>query len=97
MFEWRIEMDHNWSLKLGPYGRGIKQRLREDLWANLEQTYTGAELEANWTALFETINLMHRVATEVGEALGFRYPVELEKRVAKYLHWVKDLDRNLAT
>ena len=90
MFEWRIEIDHNWSLKLGPYGRGLKQRLRQDLWADLEQTYTGAELESNWTALFQTINLMRRVATEVGEALGFQYPDELEQRVRKYLHRVKD-------
>jgi len=93
MFEWRIEIDHNWSLKPGPYGRGIKQWLRQELWADLEQTYTGAELESNWKALFQTINLMRRVAMEVGEALGFRYPDELEQRVRNYLDRVKDLDR----
>ncbi len=93
MFEWRIEIDHNWSLKLGPYGRGLKQWLRQDLWTELEQTYTGADLESNWTALFQTINLMRRVAIEVGEAMGYRYPHELEQRVRTYLHRVKDLDR----
>ena len=93
MFEWRIQIDHNWSLKPGPYGRGLKQRLRQDLWAELEQTYTGAELESNWTALFQTINLMRRVAIEVGEAMGFHYPDELEQRVKIYLHRVKNLDR----
>jgi aminoglycoside 6-adenylyltransferase len=93
MFEWRIEIDHNWSLKLGPYGRGLKQWLRQDLWADLEQTYTSAALESNWTALFQTINLMRRVAIEVGEAMGYRYPHELEQRVRTYLHRVKDLDR----
>jgi len=96
MFEWRIQIDHDWSLKLGPYGRGLKQWLPQDLWADLENTYTGAVLETNWTALFQTINLMRRVATEVGEALGFRYPDELEQRVRRYLHRVKDLDRNSA-
>ena len=93
MFEWRIEIEHDWSLKLGPYGRGLKQWLRKDLWADLEQTYTGAELESNWTALFQLIDLMRRVAIEVGEALGFRYPDELEQRAKIYLHRVKDLDR----
>ena len=96
MFEWRIQIDHDWSLKLGPYGRGLKQWLPKDLWADLENTYTGAVLETNWTALFQTINLMRRVATEAGEALGFRYPDELEQRVRSYLHRVKDLDRNSA-
>ena len=93
MFEWRMEIDHNWSLKPGPYGRGLKQRLRQDLWADLEQTYTGAELESNWAALFQTINLMRRVATEVGEAMGFHYPDELEQRVRNYLHRVRQLSK----
>ena len=39
---------------------------------------------------------MRRVATEAGEALGFRYPDELEQRVRSYLHRVKDLGRNSA-
>ena len=92
MFEWLIEIDHDWSLKLGPYGRGLKRRLREDLWADFEQTYTGLDLESNWSALFRTMDLMRRVATEVGESFGYRYPDELEQRVRNYLNWVKGLN-----
>lgn len=91
VLEWRIEIDHQWSLKLGPYGRGLKRRLPEDLWADLEATYTGAELDSNWSALFQTIDVMHRVALEVGERLGYRYPDELEQRVLRYLRRVKKL------
>lgn len=96
MFEWRIEIDHDWSLKLGPYGRGLKRWLRQDLWADFEQTYTGAELESNWSALFQSIDLMRRVGSEVGDAMGYRYPEELEQRVTRYLQRVKGLDRNSA-
>jgi aminoglycoside 6-adenylyltransferase len=92
MFEWHIEIDHRWSLKLGPYGRNLKRWLRQDLWADLEQTYTGADLESNWLALFRSIDLMRHVATEVGESLKYRYPDELEQRVRSYLRWVKDSD-----
>jgi aminoglycoside 6-adenylyltransferase len=94
MCEWRIEIDHQWSLKLGPYGRGLKRWLRQDLWSDLEQTYTGADVESNWIALFQSIDLMRRVASEVGDALGYRYPDELEQRVRKYLHRVKALNRD---
>jgi aminoglycoside 6-adenylyltransferase len=86
---WRIEMDHQWSLKLGPYGRGLKRWLAEDLWAELEDTYTGTALNSNWSALFHTIDVMRRVAMEVGERLGYRYPEELEQRVLRYLHRVR--------
>ena len=94
MLEWHVEIDQQWSIKFGPYGRRLKQHLRPDLWTELQSTYTGAELEANWEALFRTIILMRRVATDVGEHLGFPYPHELEERVVTYLQKVRQLDRN---
>ena len=93
MLEWHTEIDHQWSIKPGPYGRRLKQHLRPDLWVELECTYTGAGLEENWEALFRTIGLMRLVANEVGERLGFTYPEELEQRVLNYLRKVRQLDR----
>jgi len=94
MLEWHAEIDHQWSLKTGPYGRRLKQYVRPDLWAELECTYTGAGLEENWEALFRTIALMRRVASEVGKELGYTYPHGLEQRVIEYLSRVRNLDRN---
>lgn len=94
MLEWHAEIDHQWSLKPGPYGRRMKQYLRKDLWTELESTYTGPGIEENWEALFRTIELMTRVAVEVGQHLGFTYPEQLEQRVLNYLRKVKELDRN---
>jgi aminoglycoside 6-adenylyltransferase len=89
MLGWRIEMDHQWTLKLGPWGRGLKRLLPPDLWAQFEETYTGAELSSNWGALFRTIDVMRRVAVEVGDSLGYRYPEQLEQRVVAYLQKVR--------
>lgn len=86
---WRIEIDHQWALKLGPYGRNLKRYLPQDVWTALEETYTGAELSSNWLALYHTIDLMHRVAGEVAEHLGFSYPEQLEQRVVSYLRRVE--------
>jgi aminoglycoside 6-adenylyltransferase len=98
MLEWRIEIDHAWSIKTGPYGRGLKRWLPPDAWADLEDTYTGADLDSNWTALFRTIDLMRRVAIEVGQNLGYSYPDNLERRVRSYLLKVRESDcqRNAA-
>ena len=93
MLEWHVEIDHQWSVKPGPYGRRLKQWLRPDLWAELESTYTGAGLEANWEALFRTIALMRRVAIEVGDRLGYAYPHNLDRRAVVYLQKVQELDR----
>ena len=97
MLEWHAEIDHQWSLKPGPYGRRMKQYLRRDLWTELESTYTCPGLEENWEALFRTIELMKRVAVEVGRHLGFTYPEQLEQRVVNYLRKVRQLDRQSDT
>jgi len=88
MLEWRLEIDHHWSVKPGLYGRGMKKRLSPDLWAELESTYTGAGLEANWQAMFRTIALFRKVAIEVGDHLGYAYPHDLDRRAVEYLQKV---------
>jgi aminoglycoside 6-adenylyltransferase len=90
MLGWRIEIDHDWALKLGPYGRGLKRWLRQDLWEQFEATYTNAEPSSNWLALFRSIDVMRRVAIEVGDHLGYRYPEQLERRVQAYLQKVRE-------
>lgn len=92
LFEWHIELDHGWSVKTGPYGRGLQKRLRPDLWAGLEATYCTADPEAVWDTLFDMIDLMRKTAQEVGARLGFTYPEALEQRVRDHLERVRRLD-----
>lgn len=97
MLEWRSEIDHSWSVKPGPFGRRLKQWIRPDLWKALEETYTGAGLDANWDALHRSIELFRRVAVEVGEHLGYAYPHDLDDRVIAYIHKVKRLEQSAET
>lgn len=93
MLEWHIEIDHQWSVKPGLYGQRLKKRLRPDFWEELETTYTGFGLEANWEAMFTTIFLFRKVAIEVGDGLGYAYPYDVDRRSVNYLQKVKNLDR----
>jgi aminoglycoside 6-adenylyltransferase len=61
------------------------------LWAELEGTYTDADVAANWDALYRTIALMRRVAIEVGQNLGYAYPQDLEARTIAYVQKVQRL------
>jgi aminoglycoside 6-adenylyltransferase len=97
MLEWRMEIDHDWSVKPGVYGRGLKKRLNSEIWSELETTFVGAGTEENWQALFNTIELFRKVAIEVGDHLGFAYPLDLDQRVMQYLRKVKNLDRGAET
>jgi aminoglycoside 6-adenylyltransferase len=90
VLEWHIEIHNQWSVKPGPYGRRIKKWLRPDLWADLERTYTGARIEDNWTALYNSIALMRKVAQEVGEHLGYAYPNDIDQKTAAYIEKIKN-------
>lgn len=89
VLEWHIELEHNWTVKPGLYGRRIKKWLRPDLWKDLESIYVGAGLEENWDALFKSIALMRKAANEVGERLGYTYPTEMERKTVVHLQKVK--------
>jgi aminoglycoside 6-adenylyltransferase len=93
MLEWRLEIDHGWSVKVGAYGKGLKRDLAPELWSELEATYVGADLGGNWMALFRTIDLFRTVAVEVAAHLDFVYPHELDRRVVRYLRRVQKSDR----
>lgn len=93
VLEWRIELDHHWSWKPGVLGRGLKKLLPSETWAELASTYVGQDLDENWEALFQTTSLFRSVAVEVGEALGYGYPYDLDQRVTAYLQSVRNLER----
>ena len=91
MLEWRVEIDHAWALRPGLYGQRLKKWLRHDLWVAFEKTYTGAGLEANWRALFRSTTLFRKVASEVGEQLGYAYPGELDRHAIAYFYQIKKM------
>ena len=84
MLEWRIQCDHDWSLKTGVLGRGLKTRVSADTWRGLESTFTGPGVEANWEALFAMVDVFGRIAAEVAEFLGYCYPETLVSRVTDH-------------
>ncbi len=92
LLEWKIELDHDWSWKPGAVGRGLKKSLDPKIWDEFASTFVGPEIEENWNALFRTTGLFRKVAIEVGEALGYRYPSELDEGVTSYLQRIRSLE-----
>ncbi len=85
MLEWRVELDHNWSVRAGAYGKNLKKYVAPAVWSELESTYVGPGKRENWKALFKTINIFRKVATEVADCLNYSYPHSLDERVVTYL------------
>jgi aminoglycoside 6-adenylyltransferase len=85
MLEWRMGVEHNWSIPTGSLGKGLKKKLPPEIWSWLEDTYAGANIQDNWEALFRTITLFREVAMQVGAGLGYGYPLELDQRVTAFV------------
>lgn len=87
--EWLVEIERGWNVRPGVFGRGLERLLPGELVEALHATYVGAEFDDNWDALFRTTALFRRAATDVGDALGYTYPQDVDDRVTAGLDAVR--------
>jgi aminoglycoside 6-adenylyltransferase len=92
MLEWRVELAHDWSLRPGTLGRHLKDRVPPDVWAEVEATFAGPDVDDNWDALNRMGALFRRLAKEVGTKLGYAYPDDLDRGMVDYWHKVRELE-----
>jgi aminoglycoside 6-adenylyltransferase len=92
MLEWYVQIGNEWSQPVGVLGRGLKELLPLKVWSELESTYAGADIEANWDALLHTMDLFRKVAIEVGEHLGYSYPLDMDGGVRDYVIKIRKLE-----
>ena len=91
LLEWRIELDHTWSVKPGVHGRGLKRLLPPDTWLDFARTYVSLDVEETWGALARVIALFRKLASEVGNALGYPYPQQVDAQVSAYLEAMRQM------
>lgn len=91
MLEWRIEIDHHWSVKPGVYGRGLERLLPPDVWSAFASTYGSLDAGEIWSGLNRVIALFRQVATDVGNALGYPYPQLVDDQVSAYLGAIREM------
>ena len=78
---------------LDKHGRWFKRYLSPDMWAELENTFSGADIEENWEAFFRTIDLFRKLAKSVAAELKYEYPDNLDLKMSEYYLKVKVLEK----
>lgn len=91
ILEWRIEIEHNWSVKPGVHGRDLKQLLPPNIWSEFAGTYASLDAEETWAALHRVIALFREVAADVGNALNYTYPQQVDDLVSAYLEAIRQM------
>lgn len=84
IIEWFIGVQHDWSVDTGVGGRWFKRYLDDRTWSEYTSTFAIGEIEAHWEAFSNMVALFRRLATFVGERLGYAYPRRLDQEMSDY-------------
>jgi aminoglycoside 6-adenylyltransferase len=94
MLVWYVGAQTGFSQCPGKLGKYLERFLEPELWQLFLQTYSDADYEHIWQALFTMGELFRRVAIPVGQHFGFNYPQQDDERVSAHLRHVHTLPRN---
>ena len=72
LIEWKIGSENEFSVSFGKAGKFMSRFLARDFYADVLKTYSDAEVENNWTALFKMTELFERISGEVSVRLNFQ-------------------------
>ncbi|MFP3388497.1 aminoglycoside 6-adenylyltransferase [Brevibacillus sp. SIMBA_040] len=91
MVSWWIGSRYDFQISTGKLGKYFKNDLPESYWEMYKKTYSDSDYEHTWDALFVTCELFRRLALDVGDSLGFTYPVKDDESMMEYLRCVRNL------
>jgi len=86
LVEWKIGIDYHFAVSFGKAGKNMAQFLTEEAYISLLRTYTDADIENNWQALFHSATLFKTLAKEVAEKLHFEQDIHEQENTILYLH-----------
>ena len=93
MLTWYFGIKTNFKKSPGKMGKYIKADIEPEIWLELERTYSDANFENIWDALFTMGNLFRHLAQAVAANFGFQYPQTDDDNVSAYLRQIKDLPK----
>lgn len=89
LIEWYIASQHGWNITTNKHGRLFEKYLTQRTWEKVIQTFSGSDINENWTALFAMANLVAAIGRELASKLTYEYPAKLEADVRIYLNALK--------
>jgi len=85
MLTWWFGIKTSFQHNPGKMGKHFKDMLSAEHWEQLLSTYSPAEINPTWGALFRMADLFREMGCEVAQNLGYSYPEEDDNRVRCYL------------
>ncbi len=93
MLGWYVGVKWDFAGSPGKWGKYLEGMLEPELWAMLRETYSDADEENAWKALFTMCELFRVAAKEVSARFGFEYRQEDDEKASGYMRWVRALPK----
>jgi len=90
MIKWHIGINYNFSVNVGPWGKWFKKYLPKNLYILYLKTYSNANYENLWNAIFSACELFRIIAPIVGNELGYTYNKQEDDNMTEYLTKIRD-------
>lgn len=94
MMDWYIGCQYEFAVNPGKFGKFYERYLRPDVYKKWLATYSDADPDNTWKAVFITMDLFRETALEVAAKLGYNYPMREDSSVTAYVLHVQQLPRN---
>jgi len=85
LIEWKIGSENEFAVSFGKAGKLMSRFLARDFYAEVLKTYSDAETENNWTALFKMTELVEQISSEVSVRLNFQIDKSEQLNTIGYL------------
>ncbi len=90
MIEWYIGTTTDFKVSTGKMGKYFKKYLPVDLYDQYQSTYSDADYNNLWNAVFNTCNMFGNLAQQVAAFCGYTYNKQEEENMINYLNNVKN-------
>lgn len=94
LLSWHIGLKYEWSINVGKCGKWFKILLESEMYERYVSLYPSAEYEDIWNRLFNTGLFIREIGVELGEKLGYEYPLNDDVNVTEYLKRLKKLPKD---
>jgi aminoglycoside 6-adenylyltransferase len=94
MLDWYVGICTDFQKCPGKMGKYLEKCLEPELWDLLLKTYSDADYEHTWQALFAMGSLYRKIAIRTAEHFGFSYPYGDDESVSAHLRHLHNLPRD---
>ena len=91
ILEWKIGADNHFNVSVGKCAKYMKRFVSEDIYTRYLATYSAAEPEAVWDAVFVMCGLFHETAVQLSGEMDCAYDYSEAENSRAYLEHVRKL------